>query len=166
MDIHIFWEGPYSLEGLSQLNDESQDYGIYQIYGHHLLYGSSVLLYIGQANDQTFKKRIKQGHWEYYEPDLENKQIYVGRLAGHKFVTQDEWAEKIDQAEKLLIYAHAPAYNTSNTCNIPEPYVLNNHIFNWGKYRSLLPEVSGKRYTSRYEHITEEKIYSLERSKE
>jgi hypothetical protein len=40
--IHIEWEGPYSLNQLDTLKD------LYQIYGHHSVYGSNVLLYIGQ----------------------------------------------------------------------------------------------------------------------
>jgi hypothetical protein len=45
--IHIEWEGPYSLSQLDTLNDLRKDYGLYQIYGHHPIYGSNVLLYIG-----------------------------------------------------------------------------------------------------------------------
>ena len=47
--IHIEWEGPYSLNQLDTLNDLRRDHGLYQIYGHHPVYGSNVLLYIGQT---------------------------------------------------------------------------------------------------------------------
>lgn len=164
MDIHIFWEGPWGLDDLSELKDEEKDYGVYQIYGFHPLYGHSVLLYIGKASDQTFGQRISQEEWEYNE-DVGNIEIYVGRLASQKLYTDEEWNAKIDQAEKLLIYAHAPAYNTQNTRSLPEPYILKNHIFNWNCKRDLFPEVSGYRYTSRFDHISEEQIITTKRIK-
>ena len=114
MDIHIFWEGPFKLNELSGLNDKDRDYGVYQVYGQHHLYGNSVLLYIGQANQQTFGTRLPQEEWQY-ESDPLNIQIYIGRLAGHKLATVEEWETKIDQAEKLLIYSHQPIYEGRGT---------------------------------------------------
>lgn len=159
MDIHIFWEGPYALSEISDLNNGTRDYGIYQIYGYHPLYGQSVLLYIGQANQQTFATRLSQEGW-INDCDFGNLQFYVGRLAAQKTVSPEEWEQRIHQAEKLLIYSHRPAYNTANTKSIPEDYVLNNHIYNWGTHRSLFPEVSGKRHTSKYSHISERHIFT------
>ncbi len=159
MDIHIFWEGPYLISQLKGLIDDNRDYGIYQVYGQHPLYGNSILLYIGKANEQTFGKRIGQEEW-LYETDPQNIQIYVGRIAGHKSVSESEWGQIIDLAETLTIYAHQPVYNTSNTSSIPEKSVLLLHIFNWDSYRDLFPEISGKRHTSKYDHIGEDKIYT------
>lgn len=164
MDIHIFWEGPWSLEGLAEVKDTERDFGLYQIYGFHPLYGNSVLLYIGKACRQTFGQRIAQEDWCYNE-DAENIQIYVGRIAVQKSITEEDWETKIDQAEKLLIYAHAPALNTQNTKALPEPYILKNHIFNWGCKRDLYPEVSGYRHTSKFNHITEDLIVTTHRTK-
>jgi hypothetical protein len=31
--IHLQWKGPYALTQLSELQDESRDYGVYQING-------------------------------------------------------------------------------------------------------------------------------------
>jgi hypothetical protein len=56
--IQIHWEGPYKLTELSTLMNTTTDYGIYQIYGKHPVYGSDVLLYIGKADYQTLGKRI------------------------------------------------------------------------------------------------------------
>ena len=42
--IHTEWEGPYSLNQLDTLKDLRKDRGLYQIYGHHPVYGSNVLL--------------------------------------------------------------------------------------------------------------------------
>jgi len=115
------------------------------------------LLYIGKADDQTFGKRIAQEKW----CDHKNIEVYVGRLAGRTKVSAKEWSERIDKTEKLLIYSHAPAYNTSNTRTVPERKVLSNHIFNWDQYRSLFPEVSGGRYTSKFDHISDDHIYTV-----
>jgi len=52
--IQIKWESPFRIDDLKSLNDDEIDHGIYQIYGNHLVYGENVLLYIGQANEQTF----------------------------------------------------------------------------------------------------------------
>lgn len=155
----------WSLEDLSKIKDETKDYGIYQIYGYHPLYGHSVLLYIGQAISQTFGLRIRQESWELNE-DHENIEIYVGRLASKNSVTIDDWNKRIDQAEKLLIYAHSPAYNTQNTRSLPEDYILKNKIFNWNSKRDLFPEVSGSRYTSKFDHISEDHIMTSANTKE
>lgn len=158
MDIHIFWEGPFRLNELKKVDNAEKDYGVYQIYGHHFLYGQHVLLYIGMAQVQTFCSRIKQESWEN-NSDFSNIEVYVGRLAGQKTIDENEWERRIEAAEKLLIYAHLPALNTQSTKTIPEAEVFSNHVLNWGVYRSLLPEVSGARYTSRFDHILEQNIF-------
>lgn len=58
--IQIDWQGPFTLNDLVLLTDDSHDYGIYQIYGKHLVYGKDVLLYIGKADQQTIGKRVSQ----------------------------------------------------------------------------------------------------------
>lgn len=105
MNIHIFWSGPYELSRVKELRDESKDYGIYQIYGHHTPYGSNILLYIGKANQQTFGKRIAQEGWEF-EYDPGHVEIYIGRLAGKEKPALAKWEKQIDAAEKLRIHAH------------------------------------------------------------
>lgn len=166
MDIHIFWEGPYSYDAVSKLDfdklDADQDYGIYQIYGHHPLYGSDVLLYLGMAQGQTFRKRLLQEKWLERTDGL-NTEVYVGRLAGKNKITEDAWNDLIEQAEKLLIYAHVPVFNTQSTKSLPEENVLPHRIYNWGAHRDLFPEVSGNRFTSKFNHIGEEHIFDLSR---
>ena len=63
--IHVQWDGPFSLEQVSELNNEDHDYGVYQVYGSHPIYGSDVLLYIGKASQQTFATRLRQEPWLY-----------------------------------------------------------------------------------------------------
>ena len=160
-DIKIEWEGSYSLEDIGfndteytyskkdcKLNDESMDYGIYQIYGYHPVYGTNVLLYIGKAQNQTFATRIAQEGWEYNE-DSKNIQIYVGRIYNENSSSDEVWDELIDTAERMLIYSHEPARNSSNILNITrDKEKLKSfediRIFNYGRYKSLMPEISGE----------------------
>jgi len=159
MDIHIFWEGPFELKDMSKINNESKDYGIYQVYGHHPIYGDSVLLYIGLAVNQTFATRIAQETWND-RPDPLNTHIYIGRLAGRMKVDIDTWDELIERAEKLLIYSHKPVLNTQNTKSLKEGDFLDDRIYNWGSHRDLFPEVSTRRFiSSNFEHISEDQIY-------
>ena len=159
--IRIEWEGPYTLFDIgyieendqyklsnAKLNDDKIDYGLYQIYGYHPVYGNNVLLYIGKTNKQTFAKRISDEGWEY-NPDFKNIQIYVGRLFYKKSPSEKEWLNQINQAEKMLIYSHEPARNSSNILNITKDKKFlkefeNIRILNYDSHKSLMPEVSGK----------------------
>lgn len=151
--IHIDWDGPYKLSELNTITDEETDYGIYQIYGSHNIYGNNVLLYIGKADRQTIGKRISQENWWWNTSDPNNLQIYCGRIAGEATPTENQWSEEIDLAEKLLINVHKPAYNTQNLISIPDEKLQNIHILNWGYYRDLLAEVSGLRWTSTLDNM-------------
>lgn len=150
--IHIDWEGPFSYEQLKTLN-RNTDFGVYQVYGCHPVYGSGVLLYIGKAARQTFSTRLDQEWWGLLNRDSGNVQVYVGRFSGidkpspNKQKDLDNWDKLIDLAEKLLIFAHHPASNSSNLNSLPED-VKQIHIFNWGQFRDLMAEVSGMRWSS------------------
>lgn len=158
--IHIDWTGPYLLSSIKDLMDEKKDYGIYQIYGKHPVYGSDVLLYIGKADFQTLGKRISQENW-WNINDSNTLMIYAGRLSGDHTPEESVWSREIDLAEKLLIYVHKPAYNSKNLLNIPDLDLQDLHILNWGSYRALLPEVSGARWTSKLDGMDYE-VYRLE----
>ena len=115
--IQIDWTGPYKLDQIDLLKNDIKDYGIYQIYGKHPIYGSGVLLYIGKADYQTIGKRISQENW-YDTNDSDSLLIYAGRLAGNKTPNEEIWSQEIDLAEKLLIYVHKPAYNSKSLSSI------------------------------------------------
>ncbi|MGG3691771.1 hypothetical protein [Heyndrickxia ginsengihumi] len=146
--IQIDWEGLYTLEELNLLINDSQDYGIYQIYGKHLVYGKDVLLYIGKADKQTIGKRISQENW-CNTNDSKHLKIYAGRLAGESTPKEEFWSKEIDLAEKLLISVHKPAYNSKSLSLLRDSELQDIHILNWGDHRDLLPEVSGLRWTSK-----------------
>jgi hypothetical protein len=140
------------LDTLVSLTDDKIDYGLYQIYGKHPVYGSNVLLYIGKADQQTIGRRVSQENW-LDTNDSETLTIYVGRLAGERQPTEEAWSKEIDIAEKLLIYVHKPAYNSKSLNRPNDDHFLDVHILNWGDYRDLFPEVSGFRWTNKLDDI-------------
>jgi hypothetical protein len=146
--IQIDWQGPFTLNELNLLTNDSHDYGIYQIYGKHLVYGKDVLLYIGKADLQTFGKRVSQENW-WNTNDTKHLKIYAGRLAGESTPKEEFWSKEIDLAERLLISVHKPAYYSKSLSLIRDAEVHNIHILNWGDHRDLLPEVSGLRWTGK-----------------
>ena len=184
-NIRIEWEGPYSMKDigydwhedeyknlskLKKLNDESKDYGVYQVYGHHPVYGNNVLLYIGKAEQQTFAKRLRQEAWEYNQ-DSQNIQFYVGRIFGDKKekINTAEWDKMIDTAERMLIYAHRPAFNSSNIATISrDKQILKSYvgvrIFNYDSCRSLMPEISGEIWVRELEDF--DGVYNADKMKD
>jgi hypothetical protein len=154
--IHLEWEGPLSFAAAKERRGDS-DWGVYQIYGCHPLYGSDVLLYIGKAERQYFGQRLSQEDWWQYGPDSKRMTIYLGRLAGPKTqLAPDDntWCRWIDLAERLLIFAHHPAWNAQKNIGRLDAELQNIRVLNWGHYRSLHPEVSGARWTSRFDDPT------------
>jgi hypothetical protein len=149
-NIHIYWDGPYGLNDLTDLQDTTRDYGIYQIYGGHPVYGSMVLLYIGKAERQTFGIRIAQENW-FVNRNAGELKIYVGRLAGLNQISDEEWAQEIALAEKLLIYSHTPACNIQFITLSNDQSLEDIHVLNWGNHCDLMAEVSGRRWSSKYQ---------------
>jgi len=149
--IHVQWDGPSSSEKLGELQG-STDCGVYQIYGGHPVYGSDVLFYIDKASAQTVGDRIAQEGWEFNR-DGKRVQVYVGRLSGAFTPSDEEWETDIDLVESLLIYGHAPAYNSKNIKSIADEELRHVHVLNWGTHRDLLAEVSGGRWTSLYDEF-------------
>ena len=124
--IHVIWEGPLSEREVEQLSKLRRDRGLYQIYGFHPVYGP-----------RDFEDLLA---------DAQHRHVYVGRLAGTNFPGPGEWTDQIDAAEKLLIFAHIPAYNSQNIAASLDSGVAHVRLLNWGNYGSLLPEMSGQRW--------------------
>ncbi len=150
--IHIEWDGPCRLDEVSRLTGPT-DYGVYQIYGGHPVYGNSSLLYIGLAAAQQFGVRIQQEKQWLDNRDAGRVEVYVGRISGSKTPTDEIWGQDIKLAERLLIFAHSPPHNTQKSLAALEPDLRYVRILNWGRHRDLLPEVSGARWTSRFDSI-------------
>ena len=157
MIIHIEWKGPFSLDKSSEL-DTGRDYGVYQVYGYHPSYGPNSLLYIGQANQQTFCKRLTQEEWELEYRDFN---FFVGRLADVKQPSDDVWRQRISLAERLLIFALSPAYNSSGLQSPLGKEFYDVHILNWRNFGSLLPEVSGNRFSTKFDDPPNYKVFEL-----
>jgi len=136
--IEIHWEGPFSIETIKGLKSDI-DYGVYQIYGTHNIFGPNSLLYIGQANDQTFGKRLSQ-HIDWLEWEFSEVEIFIGKLGGTKTKKDEEWANEIDEAERLLIYYSSPPYNTKNLNSYGD--INDTIVLNFGRKNMLPLEVS------------------------
>ena len=152
LTIHIEWDGPYPLEKIGSLHGP-KDYGVYQIYGGHPVYGNSALLYIGLAAAQQFGTRVPQETQWTYNRDAGRVEVYVGRLSGETTPEDETWDRYIRLAERLLIYAHNPPMNTQKNLGALEHDLRFVHVLNWAKHRDLLPEVSGSRWAFREEEF-------------
>ena len=159
--IHLLWQGPHTFEDVLSM-DGVADFGIYQVYGPHPVSGTDSLLYIGQANAQTFGARFTNPDRQLWSPEDEPwgdntalLRFFVGRVhptqcqRDRGAIDDELWGTYIDTAEKLLICAHAPHWNQQGVSGIPyeQTDVYDNcHVLNWGTRVSLLPEVSGVRH--------------------
>lgn len=148
LDIHIEWDGPFTLKEVRE-SKTLIDYGLYQVYGHHPIYGSDVLLYIGQAAKQTFSKRVAEEARWHDNRDAGRLKFYLGRLRGRRTPRRADWRRQIDLAERLLIMTLSPANNTQKSIGSLDTDLHQIHVFNYGHHRDLLPEVSGARWSSR-----------------
>lgn len=81
------------------------DYGLYQIYGKHILCGFT-LLYIGKTVEKTFSGRFKQH--EQWLNEEEKIRIHLGRIHDpEKHSAKDKWESwkrDVERAEQILIY--------------------------------------------------------------
>lgn len=141
-DIHIDWDGPFTLDQALQLQSDI-DYGLYQYYGDHPVYGQNTLLYLGKAVDQPLGRRLSQHNWQLWTPSP--VQIYVGRLCVNDSIDVAEARKLLSLAEVILLYSHSPGFNTSNLNSIGHKGE-DVRIMNWGMRKSLFPEVSISRW--------------------
>ena len=142
--INIKWEGPLTLDEAYEKNGES-DYGVYQCYGDHPVYGLDLLFYIGETMG-TFGERL-ENHDQDFENWEQKIEIYLGRIDTDKKArpSAEERKSLIRRVEKLLILACWPALNCQGikgSSNVDE--VKDLLILNWGKFRSLPGAVSGR----------------------
>jgi hypothetical protein len=158
--IYVEWDGPYSFDELEELYDESCDFGLYQIYGDHPMYGEETLLYLGRTVDRTFGAKLveEQPYWEA-EGDFQPLAIYVGRLAGEMTPGGDVWGQEIDLAARLLIFAHAPVFNGRELGAAPDNDLQKVHVINWGAHMDLAPEISGARWLYKFTELLDYNVY-------
>lgn len=150
-EIKIEWDGPFSLkEVVEKMDDagqppdyEGKDYGLYQIYGKHILCGKNTLLYIGKAIGETFSSRFKQHRkWLDNEEDI---QIYLGRIYDPEKHSKEDnwesWRKDVEIAEKILIYRYSPNYNARQIAKEPDLESFKNvRLIHTGKRHRLEQE--------------------------
>lgn len=156
--INIAWEKiPFNINEVSKQVD-CNDYGVYQIYGHHAAYGDETLLYIGKAQEQTFATRLTQEFWSFVESSIRPTHIRLGRICKSNKTEENlgwdvkRWRELIGIAERILIKSHPPAINKQENSGmfISEFDMENFLIINSEDYGRLLPEISTLRISYRY----------------
>ena len=162
-EIYVDWSGPYTYEDVVNYNENKietkkfavkpTDFGLYQIYGAHPIYGDNVLIYIGKT-EQKFMERLNGRSVIEYNQDRDNVQIYLGKIYYDDALLHNDALEDISKAESLLIHYHAPAKNSSNI-NSLKFADENYRVINLGTFRSLSKEISTTAFTK------EHKIYSL-----
>ena len=130
--VTVEWTGPFEIDEVLEMTGKD-DYGIYQIYGHHIIFGEASLLYVGETN-QTFGRRFS-GHKHEWLQEEEGVFIHVGRIVSD-FDAFDR-KQLIKDTEALTIYWHSPPYN-SNSIDKYKGRLL--EVVNTGKYGKLQPE--------------------------
>ena len=110
--IRVEWEGPYPIEKTRQMDGG----GLYQIYGHHFIYGSGILLYIGKTTKQTFGERVTQNYADWkprtprYQEDDDEVLVRLGRLD----YRDEDFETVLSDVEAFEIFCHSPPYNGIN----------------------------------------------------
>lgn len=130
--IKVSWDPPCSRASIGNRTDT----GIYQIYGNHIVFGPSSLLYIGKSDN--FAARFAQHDaWLSFESDV---QIRLGRLVDPIFGALEERDIWLGHVEALTIYWHSPPYNSKFIVSYGScpPLRVQNH----GDRGRLLPEYS------------------------
>jgi len=125
---------------------EGKGYGIYQVYGDHIVFGPDSLLYVGLASKQTLSSRLEQ-HLKGWLSEERGISIYLGRLHEEDYGGGKSWEMLLEEAEALTIYWHTPPYNSKNINSYGGRPLC---VQNLGDRGRLLPE-----YTSLYEHSRE-----------
>lgn len=144
--VQIDWEGPLTLDQIGDLNNPQTDVGIYAIYGPHVLYGDYTLVYIGKTWDGFGRRILKPDHPGVPVDGRTETRVHIGRVQD---ATEDVFkrCSMIQQAESLLIYAHAPAYNSHGIADPPSPPLWRfMRIVSRGERGLILAEVVGTRF--------------------
>lgn len=131
MKLSIDWAGPHRVETvIEKLDDwgpppryEGEDYGLYQIYGRHILGGRDSLLYVGKVTEETFSARFRE-HDLWIKHEWAGVRVYVGRLYDpERHSRRDKWScwkADVKLAEQIIIHKYSPHYNSSSISELPD----------------------------------------------
>ncbi len=144
--VRVEWEGRFSIKEVLKLNDQDDDYGLYQIYGRHIIFGANSLLYIGKAEAVTFSQRFNQ-HCSEWLLEETGVSIRVGRIVSEDYDDDPpdwpDWRKVLRDAEALTIYWHSPPYNSTNINDYKGQHLK---VVNKGERGALVAEyISDKR---------------------
>ena len=138
--VRVEWEGPFCLDYVIDELNRKDDYGIYQIYGTHIILEpggeADHLLYVGMTKPgSTFSERFKnhKASWIWYNLKRGGEiSIHIARLPSMS-------EKKIKLVEALEIYWHSPPYNGEHISSCPRRPLL--QIVNKGKRGKLLESI-------------------------
>jgi hypothetical protein len=151
---HLFWKAYDWDKAIYSEHNTAKDYGIYQVYGDHPVYGPDTLLYIGKAKDQTYSTRLN-GHYDFDASQVARfSKLYLSYFCKVDDLSEANWGDAIDIVEKAFIKAHFPALNSQHVMGFLEADTPNILIYNWGERGRLLPEVSTLRCSATYHDST------------
>lgn len=132
-EIQIDWKAPFAVARVIKEMDDSgqsprwdgKDYGLYQIYGKHMLGGNNTLLYIGKTTQRTFSRRFKDHRkWLLEDQYQKDVNIYLGRVYNPKRHSEKDdwksWNADVADSEKILIYKYSPNYNGRELTTAPK----------------------------------------------
>ena len=110
--VTIEWEGSFCLDYVIDELNRKDDYGLYQIYGHHIVYGANSLLYIGKAESLTFSQRFSQ-HRSGWLSEEEGVSIRIGRIASEDHASDPpdgqiggQFSEMLKRLQSTGIHLH------------------------------------------------------------
>jgi hypothetical protein len=141
--VILKWVGPFSytpnglgkslLDGMGPIEESLRAFEgrpvVYLFLGDHPLHGARSLLYIGQT--QNFAQRIlHHDRWLKQEWRVE---VYLAEVSA-----------RLNDVERLLIYAHSPHYNGASVSNPKQKFNPPLRIWNEGSFWKLYPEVSSE----------------------
>ena len=165
--VRIEWEGPFCLDEVKKLDDEYVAFGLYQIYGRHIIFGADSLLYIGKTED-TFSKRVKGNYagWKlgtpWYQDDNEVS-VRVGRLnnyqQGFNYQGKSDFSQLLKDVEDFQIFSHSPPYNGTSISSYNGQSLI---IENVGKPGDLCERLSTDELTNSGMNIREAAKYLLQ----
>lgn len=138
--IKVNWldKKTYDLNSLSSEQEYSNC--LYQAYGDSPIYGSDVLLYIGQTN--SFRRRTEE-HLKSDFNRINNLKLIVGELNFQEYQNLTT-SEVLDISESILITMLKPSYNSSNIkdTNFKAKEGIKFLVLNLGNRNSLPLELS------------------------
>ena len=150
---HLFWKRQLWNDSIFKDFNGDCDYGLYQVYGDHPIYGSDTLLYIGKAAEETFSNRMR-GHGDFDTYPYALTRIHFGYFCEIDDINQQNWEDAISIVEPILIKSFMPPLNGTRVKSLLDSPDENILVFNWGNAGRLFQEVSNLR-SSVYYHDCE-----------